>query len=76
MLPRPSSHEEIPRPCPFKQIPVEAKVSIWIPHIKLIISKLSGKLTRQIWLDHAGVTLMKYQISVLNIDQPIEDTGG
>ena len=60
----------------LQQIPAEVKASIWIPHIKLIASKLSGELTWQIWLDRAGVTLMKYQISVLNIDQPIEDTGG
>jgi len=26
--------------------------------------------------DRAGVTMAKYQISELNIDQPTEDTGG
>jgi len=41
-----------------------------------MVSKLSSKLTQQIWLDRAAVTLTKYQIFRLNIDQPTEYTGG
>ena len=69
-------HAKISCPRPFKQIPAEVKAGIWISHIKLIVSRLFGELTQQIWIDHAGVTLMKYQISGSNIDQPTEDTGG
>jgi len=61
---------------PFKEIPVEAKTGILIPHIKLIVFKLSGELTRPKWLDREDVTLTKYQIVGSNIDQPIEDTSG
>ena len=39
---RPSDHVEVPYPCPFKQVPAEVKVGIWIPHIEPVVSKLSG----------------------------------
>ena len=40
----PSSHMEIPCSCPFKQIPPKVKTGIWIFHIKLVVSILSGEL--------------------------------
>jgi len=64
----PSDHVEIPFLCPFEQVPAEAKIGIWIPDIKLLLSKLSGELTRHVWLDLIGIALTEYQIPGLNVD--------
>jgi len=65
--PRPSSHLEVPRPCPFEKVPTEVKASIQVPYIVLIIPKLTIKSAWQIRLDRAGVISAKNEISRSNI---------
>jgi len=70
----PTDYMKIPCLCPFEKILTEAKASIWVPHVELVIPELMSKSARQIRFDCTGVTLTKNEISGLDTHQQAEDT--
>ena len=73
--PCPPSYIVVSCPGAFKQIAAEAKVSVGVADISLIIIELPGKTVGHVRLDRAGITLPEDQVSGPDIDEPVEDSG-
>ena len=52
----------------FKQTPTEAKIWVGVADIQLIITKLPGESTRHVRFNFGSVSLVKNQISGLDVD--------